>query len=355
MDDLRGVLEHLAQAVCDGLEKQLGDNVEIGLHGRWDDHEVNKRHLPLRAALVHLRHPLADCLVAVSSMREDVLETSITAATRAIVDKLGCDPSCIGAPEMFEYGEREVALEQLDALYSEPTLHFTTPNGELIIVVGSGLPPAVLNILRGQGGAPELAAGNEALQHQPDGSALPFQADTSGGGMATGEMVDLGDGTLVPSSEVVYTDAGPMRASDPGVAASAGTPPAPGGAAPGPSSSGTAAPAPATLPSFSDPYTETAAANAMSAAPDMAQLLSGVEVELSAELGRTNMRLGDITSLTRDSVFTLDQMVDEPVRVYVNGALFGTARLVVVEDEYGIEMLEVFDHGEVQTEHPLAA
>jgi flagellar motor switch protein FliN/FliY len=73
------------------------------------------------------------------------------------------------------------------------------------------------------------------------------------------------------------------------------------------------------------------------------ELLSGVDVELSAELGRADLPLGDITSLDGDSVLTLDQLVNEPVTVYVNNTPYATARLVVVDGEYGIEILEVFD------------
>jgi flagellar motor switch protein FliN/FliY len=71
--------------------------------------------------------------------------------------------------------------------------------------------------------------------------------------------------------------------------------------------------------------------------------LSGVEVELSAELGRTDLTLRDITSLATESVLTLDQLVHEPVSVYVNGTRYATARLVVVDGEYGIEILEVVE------------
>ena len=78
------------------------------------------------------------------------------------------------------------------------------------------------------------------------------------------------------------------------------------------------------------------------------QLLSGVEVELSAELGRTDLALGDITSLAADSVLTLDQIVDEPVTVFVNGTRYATARLVVVDGEYGIEILEVVEQAAVR-------
>lgn len=72
-------------------------------------------------------------------------------------------------------------------------------------------------------------------------------------------------------------------------------------------------------------------------------LLSGVEVEISAELGRTVMCLGDVTSLDDDKVITLDENIEDPVTVYVNGALYATARLVEVDGQYGIEILEVLE------------
>src|SRR5690606_23097525 len=88
-----------------------------------------------------------------------------------------------------------------------------------------------------------------------------------------------------------------------------------------------------------------AALEQQQAADRWTQLLSGVEVELSAELGRADLPLGDITSLSSESVLTLDQHVHEPVDVYVNGTRYATARLVVVDGEYGIEILEVVDQG----------
>jgi flagellar motor switch protein FliN/FliY len=75
------------------------------------------------------------------------------------------------------------------------------------------------------------------------------------------------------------------------------------------------------------------------------ELLSGVDVELSAELGRADLPLGEITRLDGDSVLTLDHMVNEPVTVYVNGTPYATARLVVVDGEYGIEIIEVTNQG----------
>jgi flagellar motor switch protein FliN len=376
MDDTLATLEELAQAACLGLERAIGRPVEIGLHGKWDDEEVIKRGVPIRATVVEFPSPLADCMVGVTTMHDETLQSAMTAVVESIGKDLALELK-IDAPQVHEFDDREYALEQLDALYMEPTLHFVTPKGDLLIVVGSGLVETV-STWRKAGGAtpaPDFAAGaDEGLDAAaeailaglaPD-SDLPFQADVSGPS-PEGDLVTIG--TEAAEEEVVYTDDGPIPVSQltqeqaeaagvpwmgAGAAAAPAAPPAPTSAAQPPAHAPMpSVPAPAAPPVGA--LAATAVANAMSATPEMERLLSGVEVELSAELGRTSMALGDITSMHTDSVLTLDQMVDEPVRVYVNGALFGTARLVVVDDEYGIEILEVFDRETMKTEHPLAA
>ena len=76
-------------------------------------------------------------------------------------------------------------------------------------------------------------------------------------------------------------------------------------------------------------------------------------MELAAELGRTDLSLGEVAGLVDDSVLLLDASVDEPLVVTVNGTPYATARLVVVDDEYAIEILAV--HGAESLASSLAA
>jgi flagellar motor switch protein FliN/FliY len=71
--------------------------------------------------------------------------------------------------------------------------------------------------------------------------------------------------------------------------------------------------------------------------------MPNVEVILSAELGSTRMPLGAAAGLGANTVLTLDQRMDEPVQVLVNGIPYATARMVVVDGEYGLEILEVLE------------
>ncbi len=49
------------------------------------------------------------------------------------------------------------------------------------------------------------------------------------------------------------------------------------------------------------------------------EFLSDVDVRLSVELGRTDMKLRDVLALGEDSVVMLDRLTDELLDVLVNG------------------------------------
>jgi flagellar motor switch protein FliN/FliY len=66
-----------------------------------------------------------------------------------------------------------------------------------------------------------------------------------------------------------------------------------------------------------------------------------VEVRLWAELGRVSMPVGRAVALGEGSVVDLDRHPDEPVDVYVNGAHFGTGRLLLVDGEWALELTSV--------------
>lgn len=309
-DDQRMVLERIAQLMADGLDAAMGQGVELGLHGHFDDHEVTNRPLPVRALVVEFSGGLSDCIIGLTSMREEPARSAVTAAALEIAKGFGVDAD-ITPPVAHEFAERDDALEQLEALVGEPTVHFVTPVGDMLIIVGSGLVSAVDHVL-----------------NPPRMSASASVGD---------EFTELGYITDVPvAQDPVYASSNPLAAR------SAGDPSAQSSTGDGGDWFGVDAPGPAGA------YQRTAAENAAAAALSegaqrWSSLLSGVEVEISAELGRTSMPLGDVASLVAESVLTLDQVVDEPIRVFVNGAPYATARLVVVDGEYGIEIVDVME------------
>ncbi|HEY4095262.1 MAG TPA: flagellar motor switch protein FliN [Baekduia sp.] len=69
--------------------------------------------------------------------------------------------------------------------------------------------------------------------------------------------------------------------------------------------------------------------------------LEAVTVELTVEVGRTHMSLGETMSLGQGSVVTLDRLADKPVDLLVNGRPIARGEVVVVDEEFGLRVTEI--------------
>lgn len=69
--------------------------------------------------------------------------------------------------------------------------------------------------------------------------------------------------------------------------------------------------------------------------------LREVDVRLSVELGRTDMKLKDVLSLGEDSVVMLDRLTDELLDVMVNGKLIGRGEIVAQGNRFGLRIVEL--------------
>jgi flagellar motor switch protein FliN len=70
-------------------------------------------------------------------------------------------------------------------------------------------------------------------------------------------------------------------------------------------------------------------------------LIQDIDVRLTVELGRTQMRLRDVLALAEDSVERLDRLVDEPLDVMVNGKLIARGEVVAEGNRFGLRILEL--------------
>ncbi len=70
-------------------------------------------------------------------------------------------------------------------------------------------------------------------------------------------------------------------------------------------------------------------------------LLSNVEMEVTAELGRTRMTVRDLLSLTPGMVVELDKVAGSPIDMFVNGTLIAHGEVVVIDEEFGIRISEI--------------
>jgi len=75
-----------------------------------------------------------------------------------------------------------------------------------------------------------------------------------------------------------------------------------------------------------------------------------VPVRVWAELGRTQMPVGRAVGLATGAVVELDRAPDDPVDLFVNGRLFGTGRLLLVEDEWAVRIETVLPRPTTSTE-----
>ena len=69
--------------------------------------------------------------------------------------------------------------------------------------------------------------------------------------------------------------------------------------------------------------------------------LKDVDVRLSVELGRTDMKLKDVLALGEDSVVMLERLTDELLDVHVNGTLIARGEIVAQGNRFGLRIVEM--------------
>jgi flagellar motor switch protein FliN len=84
--------------------------------------------------------------------------------------------------------------------------------------------------------------------------------------------------------------------------------------------------------------------------------LSAVPVDLSVEMGRARMSVGETLELRPGSIITLNRMAGEPVDLLVNGTPIARGEVVVVDEQFGLRITEVLgDAAAAETGSALAA
>jgi flagellar motor switch protein FliN/FliY len=71
--------------------------------------------------------------------------------------------------------------------------------------------------------------------------------------------------------------------------------------------------------------------------------LKDVDVRLSVELGRADMKLKDVLGLGEESVVMLDRLTDELLDVMVNGKIIAKGEIVAQGNRFGLRIVEMAD------------
>jgi flagellar motor switch protein FliN len=81
--------------------------------------------------------------------------------------------------------------------------------------------------------------------------------------------------------------------------------------------------------------------------------LSEIPMELSVEIGRTHMTVGETLDLHVGSVVTLERLAGEAADLLVNGSSVARGEVVVIDEQYGLRITEILDgHPEAELATP---
>jgi flagellar motor switch protein FliN len=71
--------------------------------------------------------------------------------------------------------------------------------------------------------------------------------------------------------------------------------------------------------------------------------LASIPMELSVEIGRTHMTVGETLDLGVGSVVTLERLAGETADLLVNGSAIARGEVVVIDEQYGLRVTEILD------------
>lgn len=213
-------------------------------------------------------------------------------------------------------------------------------NGSLMIAL---LPGASAEITDSETLVTELGGALDAISEVLD-SEIDTPAAASGVPTITPDVsVPLLSGDAIIGGVLLFLapseDAAPAEpAADPEPASAAPAEAAPEPAAPAPAAPAPAAPAPA-APAPAAPAP--AAPAAAPVTPRPLDALAGVEMEVTIEIGRTRLPVGELLRLQPGQVLALDREVGSPLDMFINGTLLARGEIVIVDDQFGFRVTSV--------------
>ena len=86
---------------------------------------------------------------------------------------------------------------------------------------------------------------------------------------------------------------------------------------------------------------EEAPMQARSASAKNLEVVLDIPVKLSMEVGSTNLSIRKLLQLSKGSIVELTRSAGEPLDVLVNGTLVATGEVVVVNEKFGVRLIDV--------------
>jgi flagellar motor switch protein FliN len=73
------------------------------------------------------------------------------------------------------------------------------------------------------------------------------------------------------------------------------------------------------------------------------ELLSGVSMRVSVEVGSASLTLSELLQLRKGSIVELDREADALLDILANGTLIARGEVVTIDGRYGIRVAEIVD------------
>jgi flagellar motor switch protein FliN len=83
--------------------------------------------------------------------------------------------------------------------------------------------------------------------------------------------------------------------------------------------------------------------------------LSDVPIDLTVEIGRTRLTVGETLELRQGSILTLNRMAGEPVDLLVNGTPIARGEVVVIDEQFGVRITDVVGQPPTPAAQPASA
>jgi flagellar motor switch protein FliN/FliY len=71
------------------------------------------------------------------------------------------------------------------------------------------------------------------------------------------------------------------------------------------------------------------------------EMLMDVSIPVLVELGKTEMVMRDVLSLSPGAIIELDSLAGEPVRITIRGRIIAYGEVVVVDENFGVKITKI--------------
>lgn len=75
-------------------------------------------------------------------------------------------------------------------------------------------------------------------------------------------------------------------------------------------------------------------------------MILDIPVTITVEIGRTKMAIRNLLQLNQGAIVPLERLAGEPLDVLVNGTLVAHGEVVVVNDRFGVRLMDIVSKAE---------